>query len=129
VTGKMLALSLAVSENTVSNWTTGTHRPRKRHVEALARELETSIDEFSDVPAMSPAAAAIEKAEGKGPSSPSADEIVSRLATIDIGRTSAALASLARQLESVQSDARLYADEKREGGTMRTAGAERDATC
>jgi transcriptional regulator with XRE-family HTH domain len=113
VTGKALALSIEVSENTVSSWATGTHRPRKRHAEALAHELNAPIAEFFDMPETGMAAKSPGEAAVQGTTPRTADEIISRLAALNTRPPSASLSALAHELESVLDDAQEYVASRR----------------
>jgi transcriptional regulator with XRE-family HTH domain len=46
MTSAALARELGVSKNTVTNWTKGKHRPRRKHAEAMAVALHTSPKAF-----------------------------------------------------------------------------------
>lgn len=116
MTNKNLADLIDVSENTVSNWTTGTYTPRHPRMERIAGALNLTIDELhgraapaalqpGSTSSSTPAALATSARRGR-----EAERIVAALAALDLEGMLDAVQRATPPLMEILAAARRHAD-------------------
>ena len=113
---KDLAGLLGVSENSVSNWTTGQYQPRHARMAQIATALGVSIDHLHGATAPTPTAPPTPAAPSAPQAQPAtvdaaAEQIVRGLAGLDIENALDALQRVTPPLMDIFSAARRYVDE------------------
>jgi transcriptional regulator with XRE-family HTH domain len=112
---KALAVQLKVSENSVSNWTTGRFKPAHQRGEQIAGVLGMTLDELHGRSSArpSPSLAAQSASSTQLTREAEAERIVRQLATIDLDGAIRAVERVAPPLMEILASAREYSDQRR----------------
>jgi transcriptional regulator with XRE-family HTH domain len=122
MTHKAFAGLIGVSENSVSSWTKGTYRPRHARMEAIAAQLNLTIDQLHGRPSSTTAPAApaapagatstslppIAPPPAPAPPDDEAQRIVEALAALDLEGTVEALQRMTPPLMDILAAARRH---------------------